>query len=105
VFLAAKPWFPGVVGIGSTIYQRVNMFASGKMFVANTMPGFMLAMFDWKPLCHAIDQARGFLIINYNPLHSSISYPLLVGLTLVMIGLIGEHYTRQYASESWGRRG
>ncbi len=105
VFLALKPWFPGAIGIASTIYQRVNMFASGKMFVANTLPSFMLAMFDWNPLFHAIDQARGYLFINYTPLHSSVSYPLLVGLTLVMLGLIGEHYTRQYASESWSRRG
>jgi hypothetical protein len=31
---------------------------------ANTMPYFMLAMFDWNPLFHLIDQARGFTFIN-----------------------------------------
>jgi ABC-type polysaccharide/polyol phosphate export permease len=43
----------------SSICQRANMIASGKMFVANALPGFMLAMFGWNPLFHCIDQARG----------------------------------------------
>ena len=104
MFLAAKPWAPGAIQLASTIYQRVNMFASGKMFVANTMPSFMLAMFDWNPLFHIIDQGRGFLFINYIPKHSSATYPLIVATALVMIGLIGENYTRKAASESWGAR-
>ncbi len=104
VLLAAKPWFPTVVGIFATIYQRANMIASGKMFVANTLPGFMLAMFDWNPLFHCIDQARGFAFINYNPHYSSIEYPFYIGLVLVMIGLMGEFYTRRHASASWGAR-
>ncbi|MGB0978883.1 MAG: hypothetical protein ACPGVV_05770, partial [Croceimicrobium sp.] len=50
VFLALTPWMPGFVSILTQIYQRLNMVASGKMFVANTLPGFMLTMFDWNPL-------------------------------------------------------
>ncbi|CAN0582107.1 unnamed protein product, partial [Ectocarpus sp. 12 AP-2014] len=60
VLLAIKPWFPTFVQFFSQIYQRANMIASGKMFVANSLPGFMLAMFDWNPLFHIIDQSRGF---------------------------------------------
>ena len=104
VLLAIKPWFPTAVGIFSTIYQRANMIASGKMFVANTLPGFMLAMFDWNPLFHVIDQARGFAFINYNPRYSNWEYPLWVGGVLVMIGLMGEFYTRRHASLSWNAR-
>lgn len=101
VFLALKPWFPGFVGIASQIYARANMIASGKMFVANTLPGYMLAMFDWNPLFHCIDQVRGFVFINYNPHFSSVSYPLFLSLALIMIGLMGESYTRKHASISW----
>jgi len=104
VLLAIKPWYPVPVQIFTTIYQRANMIASGKMFVANTLPSFMLAMFDWNPLFHAIDQARGFAFINYNPRYSSIEYPLIVGLVLVMLGLMGEFYTRRHASLSWEAR-
>ena len=104
VLLALKPWMPEVVSVFTTIYQRANMIASGKMFVANTLPSFMLAMFDWNPLFHAIDQARGFTFINYNPRYSSIEYPLYLSLGLIMIGLMGEFYTRRHASASWNAR-
>ena len=104
VLLALKPWFPRTVGIFSTIYQRANMIASGKMFLANALPGYMLAMFDWNPLFHAIDQARGFIFINYFPRYTSMDYPLIVGLSLIMIGMMGEFYTRRHASLSWNAR-
>jgi ABC-type polysaccharide/polyol phosphate export permease len=104
VLLALKPWFPTFVSIFSTIYQRANMIASGKMFVANTLPSFMLAMFDWNPLFHAIDQARGYTFINYNPRYSSWEYPIMLSVILIMIGLMGEFYTRKNASLSWNAR-
>jgi ABC-type polysaccharide/polyol phosphate export permease len=62
----------------------------------------MLVMFDWNPLFHCIDQARGFVFINYNPHYSSVSYPVYVTIALIMIGLMGEFYTRRHASASWG---
>ncbi len=104
IFMVLKPWFPTAVGIMTTIYQRANMIASGKMFLANTLPGFMLAMFDWNPLFHAIDQARGYVFINYNPHYSSWEYAFWVGVVLIMIGLMGEFYTRRHVSVSWGAR-
>lgn len=104
VLLAIKPWFPGFVAAFTLIYQRANMIASGKMFVANTMPGYMLVMFDWNPLFHIIDQSRGFAFINYNPRNSNWEYALTVGLILIMLGLMGEFYTRRHASLSWDAR-
>ncbi len=104
VLLALKPWFPTFVSIFTTVYQRANMIASGKMFVANTLPSYMLAMFDWNPLFHAIDQSRGYVFINYYPRYSSWEYPMMIGLILIMVGLMGEFYTRRHASLSWGAR-
>jgi len=104
VFLVLKPWAPGLVSILTMIYQRANMIASGKMFLANTLPSFMLAMFDWNPLFHSIDQARGFAFINYNPHFSSWQYAVWVALVLVVIGLMGEFYTRRHVSISWSAR-
>lgn len=101
VFLALKPWMPDFVQISSQIYMRANMIASGKMFVANLLPAFMLPLFDWNPLFHAIDQARGYTFINYQPMHTSTTYPLWVGLACVALGLMGAFYTRQRASISW----
>ena len=104
VLLALKPWFPGFVAILTTVYQRANMIASGKMFVANTLPTFMLNMFDWNPLFHCIDQSRGFAFINYAPRNSSVDYPLYFGLVFLMLGLMGEFYTRHRVSVSWGAK-
>ena len=103
VLLALRPWFPTLTKIISTVYTRANMIASGKMFVANTLPGFMLAMFDWNPLFHIIDQARGFAFINYNPRYTDWEYPL-IGCSCIVIGLMGEFYTRRHASLSWEAR-
>ena len=104
ILLVLKPWAPNLVQILTTIYQRANMIASGKMFLANAMPSFMLAMFDWNPLFHCIDQARGYIFINYNPHYSNWQYAAWVALVLIMIGLMGEFYTRRRASISWGAR-
>ncbi|MGH1411984.1 MAG: ABC transporter permease [Pelagimonas sp.] len=104
IVLAIKPWFPTPVGILSTVYQRANMIASGKMFVANTLPPYMLTMFDWNPLFHCIDQSRGYAFLDYNPRNSSWEYALYLSIVLIMIGLMGEFYTRKHASASWGAR-
>ena len=99
VFLAATPWAPGFVGIMTQIYSRANMIASG------TMPSMVLALFDWNPLFHVIDQVRGYVFINYNPRYSSWEYAFWVAVILLMIGLMGEFYTRRHASLSWSARG
>lgn len=104
VFLAAKPWAPQSVGVVQMIYLRFNMFASGKMFVANQMPAKMVALFTWNPLFHIIDQGRGHIFVNYTPLKSNLTYPIVVSIILLVIGLIGESYTRRHASLSWGAK-
>ncbi len=101
MFLALKPWMPEVSRIGASIYSRANMIASGKMFVANSLPSSMLVLFDWNPLFHAIDQARGFTFLHYNPHFTTWTYPLYISAALVMIGLMAEFYTRKRASISW----
>lgn len=104
VFLAMKPWFPDVASMINMMYRRLSMIASGKMFVANTLPGFMLPLFNWHPLFHTIDQARGDVFVNYNPHYTTLTYPILLSLALVMIGLMGEFYARKHASLSWSAR-
>jgi ABC-type polysaccharide/polyol phosphate export permease len=101
VLLAAKPWAPEGVKFLVSVYTRVSMIASGKMFVANSLPSTMLALFDWNPLFHTIDQARGYIFLHYNPHFSSSTYPVYVAVGLLVIGLMGEFYTRKNASLSW----
>ena len=99
---AMQPWAPRIIGIAQTLYQRINMFSSGKMFLANSLPGDRRALFDWNPLFHAIDQARGEAFLNYTPRYTNWEYPLILALVMLTIGFIGEFYTRQQVSLSWG---
>lgn len=101
--LSAKPWQPELVGIVTTIIMRVNMLASGKMLLVNNTPPKIRALFDWNPLFHTIDQGRGFIFLNYQPRYTSIDYAVYVALVCVMIGLMAEFFTRQYASASWNK--
>ncbi|MEZ5753289.1 MAG: ABC transporter permease [Paracoccaceae bacterium] len=101
MFRAANPWQPRLFGMVAAAYTRINMIASGKMFVANAMPTAVLAFFDWNPLFHTIDQGRGFIFLNYEPRYTSIDYPIYVMLACLTIGLIGEYYTGKRASVSW----
>ncbi|MEO0915978.1 MAG: ABC transporter permease [Pseudomonadota bacterium] len=99
--LAVKPWMPKAVTTAQQIYTRFNMFASGKMFVANMMPATMIYFFAWNPLFHIIDQGRGYIFVNYNPLKSNLEYPITVSVVLLIIGLLGESQTRKHVSISW----
>ena len=101
IFLAVKPWSPAATNILTTVYTRANMIASGKMFLANTVPAHILVFFNWNPLFHIIDQTRGFAFINYTPHNSSLSYPIYVSIACLMIGLMAEFATRQVVSLSW----
>ena len=102
VLQAAKPWWPEGIGMVAQVYMRANMIFSGKMFVANMMPGHVLVFFDWNPLFHIIDQGRGFIFLNYTPHYSSMAYPIYCTIAFLMIGLMAEFYTRKFASASWG---
>jgi ABC-type polysaccharide/polyol phosphate export permease len=104
IFMAAKPWNPAMIALLVTVYQRLNIIASGKMFLANAMPTALLAWFTWNPLFHTIDQARGFIFLNYDPHYSSLAYPVKVTAVCILVGLMADFYTRRHASMSWSAR-
>ncbi len=104
LFLSLTPFAPSTMGILTALYQRANMVFSGKMVLASTIPGYVLPMFTWNPLFHAIDQARGYAFINYNARVTTLTYPIILTLILLIIGMMFEHWARKYVSESWARR-
>lgn len=101
VFLSLRPWAPKAASLLTQIYSRLNMVASGKMFVANTLPNFMLPYFEWNPLFHIIDQVRGYAFINYAPHKTNLDYPIYFTIAVTMIGLMAEFTTRRSVSASW----
>ena len=104
VFLSAKPWQPELIGILVMLYQRANVIASGKMVLANNLAPKRRDLFDWNPLFHTIDQARGFIFLNYTPRYTSYEYAIKYALVCILIGLMAEFFTRQHASASWNKR-
>lgn len=104
VFLSAKPWQPESVGLVVRLYQRANVIASGKMVLANNLASERRDWFDWNPLFHTIDQARGFIFLNYAPRYTHYDYAIYYALVCMMIGLMAEFFTRQHASASWNKR-
>lgn len=101
MFRAAMPWWPKGIGLISTFYMRANMFTSGKIFVANTIPSIMLPLFTWNPLFHIIDQTLGFAFVNYTPRNSDLLYPIFVAIAFLMIGLVWDFVNRNHISLSW----
>ncbi len=101
IFKAATPWQPEFFGVATSIYSRMNMIASGKMFLVNQMPTKTRHFFDWNPLFHTIDQGRGFVFLNYQPRYTNIEYPMKILVICIILGLMGEFYTRKHASISW----
>ncbi|MEI4485468.1 ABC transporter permease [Frigidibacter sp. MR17.14] len=104
VLLGLRPWSPAATNIIQALYSRASMIASGKMVVANSLSWSMLKFFEWNPLFHIIDQLRGFVFVNYNPFHTNWQYPLIVTPIVMLIGLMGEFYTRRRASLSWSAK-
>jgi ABC-type polysaccharide/polyol phosphate export permease len=80
------------------------MIFSGKMMLANSTPGYILAMYTWNPLFHTIDQTRGFMFENYHPHYSSMMYPIYVALVVMMLGLMAESFSNRHISASWGAK-
>lgn len=104
LFYSFKPWSPDLLTVITMIYTRANMVASGKMMPANMAPANRRAWFEWNPLFHTIDQARGFTFLNYDPRYTYISYPVYCLLACVIIGLMAQFFTNKYASASWEKR-
>lgn len=104
IFKAATPWQPELMGTLTSLYSRANMIFSGKMLLANSTPGYILAMYTWNPLFHTIDQTRGFMFENYHPHYSSITYPIYVSFAVMIIGLMGENFSNRHISASWSAK-
>ena len=104
IFMVLKPLSPKVVVLIANVYRRANMITSGKMMPANMMPLAMVQYFDWNPLFHTIDQARGHAFVNYLPHNSNMAYPVYFTLVALIIGLMGERWLTKNMSISWGAR-
>ena len=103
-FLVLKPFAPRLIMMVAMVYRRANMIASGKMTPANMLPAASVAWFDWNPLFHTIDQARGHTFVNYFPHRTDLSYAVWFTVIALVIGLMGERWLTKNMSASWSAR-
>ena len=87
-FVSITPFAPSLSPMLFLIYKRIQMFTSGKAFVANLLPHSLLPFFTWNPLFHAIDQARGAAFINYVPRYTNMTYPTYFTIAVFVLALI-----------------
>ncbi len=104
MFGVLTPFAPKFIPMVAMLYRRANMITSGKMLPANYMTASMITWFDWNPLFHSIDQARGHAFVNYFPHHTNMEYPVYLSLSLVMVAMMIEFWLRKNMSQSWGKR-
>ena len=104
MFGVLRPFAPKFIPMVAMMYRRLNMITSGKMLPANYMSATMITWFDWNPLFHTIDQARGHAFVNYFPRHTNMEYPVYLSLSLVMVAMMIEFWLRKNMGESWGKR-
>lgn len=99
LFLAAIRYFTWG-GLLHTTYTRIMFFTSGKFFIANTLPGFIRPLMDWNPLFHLLDQSRDAAFVNYTARTTSMEYPIVVYLVILVLAMLIEHYVRTNYSQS-----
>lgn len=104
LFMVVRPIAPSLVNMVALVYRRANMITSGKMVAANVLGAATVKWFDWNPLFHTIDQARGAAFVNYLPHYSSMSYAVNFTLISLLIGLMGERWLSKNISLSWNAR-
>ena len=104
MFGALRPFAPKFIPMLALLYRRANMITSGKIMPVNYMSASMVAWFDWNPLFHTIDQARGAAFVNYFPRHTNMEYPVYLSLSLIMFAMMVEFWLRKNMSSSWGKR-
>ncbi|MCF6273161.1 MAG: ABC transporter permease [Rhodobacteraceae bacterium] len=100
LFMVATPLAPGFFNAFGSMYLRLQMITSGKFIPAAYMPSALVVYFAWNPLFHTIDQARQATFINYSSDVTSMSYPIWFTVVALLLGLMGEFWSRKNLSKS-----
>lgn len=83
-----------------TAYVRIMFFTSGKFFVANALPERYRQFMDWNPLFHLLDQSRDAAFVNYTARTTTMAYPIVVILSLLVLAVLVENWVRTHYSAS-----
>ncbi len=77
------------------ILTRPLFFLSGIFYVPSNLPPEIIAVLKWNPVLHLVEWFRNGFYPNYNSLILDRSYPIYLGLGLLLVGLGGERLFRK----------
>ncbi|PIE43416.1 MAG: ABC transporter [Gammaproteobacteria bacterium] len=77
------------------VLTRPLFFLSGIFYVPSQLPPEAILFLRWNPVLHLVEWFRNGYYANYNSLVLDKSYPILLGIGLLMIGLAGERFFRK----------
>jgi len=77
------------------ILTRPLFFISGIFYVPSQLPPEAIDVLKWNPVLHLIEWFREGYYPNYDSLVLDRSYPVFIGIGLLVIGLAGERFFRK----------
>lgn len=77
------------------ILTRPLFFISGIFYVPSQLPPEAIAVLEWNPVLHLVEWFREGYYPNYNSLVLDKSYPVFLGVGLLVFGLAGERFFRK----------
>jgi capsular polysaccharide transport system permease protein len=78
-----------------SVIQRLLYFCSGIFYVPAMMPESVRDIFSWNPLLHCVDWFRTAFFVGYEPRWLNTSYPTIVALAMLAVGLAVEAALRR----------
>ena len=77
------------------VLTRPLFFISGIFYVPSQLPPEAIAFLKWNPVLHLVEWFREGFYPNYNSFVLDISYPLYIGIGLLLASLAGERFFRK----------
>ena len=77
------------------VLTRPLFFISGIFYVPSKLPSEAIEVLKWNPVLHLIEWFREGFYPNYNSLVLDKSYPIYLGIGLLLAGLAGERFFRK----------
>jgi capsular polysaccharide transport system permease protein len=77
------------------VLTRPLFFISGIFYVPSLLPIEAISVLKWNPVLHLIEWFREGFYPNYNSFVLNRSYPIYLGIFLLLVGLAGERFLRK----------
>ncbi len=81
-------------------FMRVMFFTSGKFFIVGALPATLQEWLWYNPLLHVVEWIRSAFFGGFESRFYDLSYPLMVALVMLFLGLASERLSRYRLSQA-----